>query len=149
MSNDTLHTKALELAQSFSTIPPMFKASPMWLKRWKKRNGISLRCTTNDSQKVPEEYGDILCNFRASIVKYHLEHVVGKHSIRIVSTKAKKGFTIALAAKDNGDKLPALVIFKERGGKLGPRVRQSLAIPDNVHVTASTNGWMTAQLYNW
>ena len=66
---------------------------------------------------------------------------MGKHS---VSTKAKKkGFTVALAAKGNGDKVPALVIFKERDG---PRVRQSLVIPDNVQVTASTNGWMAAQL---
>ena len=33
--------------------------------------------------------------------------------IRIVSTKAlKKGFTVALAAKGNGEKLPALIIFK-------------------------------------
>ena len=63
--------------------------------------------------------------------------VVGKH----FSTKA-----LALAAKGNGDKLPTLVICKECGGQLGPRV---LVIPDNVQVTASTNGCMTAQLYHW
>lgn len=76
--------------------------------------------------------------------------VTGKQSIRVVSTKAtKKGFTVALAAKGCGEKLPALVIFKERGGQLDPRVKQSLVIPTNVKVTASTNGWMTAPLYHW
>ena len=75
---------------------------------------------------------------------------MGKHSIRIVSIKAKKkGFTVALTAKGNGEKLPALIIFKERGGQLGPRVRQSLHIPTNVKVNASVNGWMTASLYHW
>ena len=44
---------------------------------------------------------------------------MGKHSIRIVSIKAKKkGFTVAVAAKGNVDNLPTLVIFKECDGQL-------------------------------
>ena len=46
--------------------------------------------------------------------------------------------------------VPALIIFKERNGVLGPRVRAPLQYPDNVRVTASTNGWMTKEkLLRW
>ena len=44
-------------------------------------------------------------------------------------------------------KLPAVIIFKERGGILGERVRRSLHLPSNVRVRSSTNGWMTATEY--
>ena len=124
VSNKGLRMKALELAKSprFSTIVPSdFMASPMWLKRWKKRNKISLRHSTSDAQKVPEDYHSILKDFRVSIIKSSMQHhltpedivnmdqtmcrfdmvlgrtndVMGKRSIRIVSTKAtKKGFTL-------------------------------------------------------
>lgn len=74
----------------------------------------------------------------------------GTKSIRITTTKStKKGFTVALAANGAGEKLPALIIFKEKGGKLGPRVSKSLSFPANVRVTATTNGWMTSPMYNW
>ena len=63
---------------------------------------------------------------------------VGSKSIRVVTTKAtKKGFTVALAA--NGVS-PAVIIFKEKGGKLGPPVSSHCSI----QVMGSTNGWMTA-----
>ena len=68
----------------------------------------------------------------------------GERTIRIKTTRAeKKGFTVALAATASGKKLPAMIIFKERGGSLGVRVWRSLRIPPNVRVRASTNGWMT------
>ena len=62
----------------------------------------------------------------------------------------KQSFTVALAAKGNGDNLPALVIFKERrgGSYVGPGVKQALIIPNNVWVKASTNGSITASLYH-
>ena len=59
----------------------------------------------------------------------------------------KKGFTVALAAMADGTKLPAVIIFKERVGVLGERVRRSLRVPSNVRVRSSTNGWMTATEY--
>ena len=36
-----------------------------------------------------------------------------------------------------------LVIFKEKNGELGPRVRAALKVPDNVRITTTTIGWMT------
>ena len=36
-----------------------------------------------------------------------------------------------------------MMIFKEKNGVLGPRVKANLRIPTNVVVAASPNGWMT------
>ena len=47
----------------------------------------------------------------------------GEKSICIATTHAeKKGFTVALAATALGTTLPAVIIFKERGGSLGVRI---------------------------
>lgn len=72
----------------------------------------------------------------------------GEQTIRIKTTRAeKKGFTIALAATASGRKLPAVIVFKERGGSLGECVKRKLSIPSNVRVRATTNGWMTSEEY--
>ena len=44
------------------------------------------------------------------------------------------GFTVALAASASWEKLPAVIIFKVRGGWLGTRVVKKLVIPSNVQV---------------
>ena len=76
-------------------------------------------------------------------------HKKGAKTVRIKTTRAeKKGFTVALAATAAGENLPAVVVFKERGGVLGERVRWSLHVPANVRVRATTNGWMTAEEYH-
>ena len=175
VSNKQLMAKSLELAPKLN-IPGRFKASCMWLKCWKLRNRVSLQCTTNDSQKLPVDFCDVLHGFRANIMQQRVQHnispahvfnmdqtmchfdmvpnrmnnSIGKKCIRIVSTKAtNKGFTVAHCANGAGEKVPALIIFKEKGGKLGPRVIKTLTCPPNVLVTASTNGWMTANVYHW
>ena len=130
------------------------------------------RCGTNDAQQLPEQKWPAIKEFREEVIAKkvpgHLvvnmdqtmsrfdtvprrtNEVVGSRTVRIINTKAaKKGFTVALAASGTGVKLPATIIFKERGGQLGPRVRQSLVCPDNVIVTATENGWMTRDCYNW
>ena len=89
-----------------------------------------------------------MCRF--DMVPRRSNDIRGNKRIRITHTRAnKKGFTVALAARGNGEKLPAMVIFKERNGRLGPRVSSQLQIPSNVRVKASQNGWMTADLYHW
>ena len=83
---------------------------------------------------------------RCDIVLNRTNHSKGSKSARITSTKAtKKGSTVALC--DNGaedQKLAALIIFKEKSGKLGPHVSKDLTFPPNVQVTAaSTSDRMT------
>ena len=62
------------------------------------------------------------------------------NNIGVTTKAAKRGFRVA--ANGAGEKLPALLIFKERGGQLGPRVSKSLTAPENVRVVATNNGWM-------
>lgn len=73
-----------------------------------------------------------------------------KKGIKTVWSKTtrveKKGFTVVLAAMENGSKLPVVIISKERG-VLGERVGQSLHLPSNVQVGSSTHGWMTTVDY--
>ena len=46
--------------------------------------------------------------------------------------------------------MPAMMIFKEKNGVLGPRVKANLRIPTNVVAAASPNGWMTRSvLHSW
>ena len=79
----------------------------------------------------------------------HTNHKKGAQTVRKKTTRAeKKGFTVALAVTAAGEKLPAVVVFKERGGVLGERVRRSFHVPANVRVRATTNGWMTAKEYH-
>ena len=172
VTNTSLQTKAMQIAAGlgFTT----FRASNGWLWRWKRRYCVGIRCGTNSSQKVPADYADQIMQFRKTIItvrkakKIDPSHIVnmdqtmcrfdmppartnnirGERTIRIKTTRAeKKGFTVALAAAADGTKLPATIIFKERGGVLGERVRRSLLIPSNVRVRSSTNGWMTATEY--
>eukprot|EP00117_Sycon_ciliatum_P036710 scpid97573/ scgid27596/ len=131
-------------------VPNSFRASPLWLRRFKKRNRVSMRCGTKDSQKVPSDLMPVIREFRKKIIDagtfekrnvYNMDQtmsrfdtvpsstneIMGTRTVRISSTKAtKKGFTVAPAANGAGENLPALVIFKDRGGVLGPRVRQQL-----------------------
>ena len=70
--------------------------------------------------------------------------VRGEKDVRIATGGgAKKGFTVALCARASGDKLPAYLVFKEKGGKIPPKVMANLVIPRNIKVTATKNGWMT------
>lgn len=140
VSNKQLEVKALELGPMHN-IPPSFKASSMWLKRWNRRNSVCLHFATDDSQKVPEDYWNVLNSIRSSIIKLQIQHsypkssifnmdqtmcrfdmppnrtndILGTKSICIVSMKAtKKGFTVTLCTNGMGEKLSAFIIFKEK-----------------------------------
>ena len=174
MSNQLLKTKALQIAGGLKL--EGFRASCGWLSRWKRRYGVTVGVTvgTNNTQRLPADYADHLHTFRKSVIVIRKAENIGhadiinmdqtmcrfdmppsrtnnkrgERTIRIKTTRAeKKGFTVALAATASEKKLLAMIVFKERGGSLGVRVRRSLHIPPNVRVRGTTNGWMTAQEY--
>lgn len=76
---------------------------------------------------------------------------IGERTVRIRTTgSTKNGFTVALCVSASGIKLPAFIIFKERSGRIPPRVQITLSVPHNVVVEANQNGWMTApMLHTW
>ena len=173
VTNSDLTRKALQIALGLGLTS--FKASPGWLLRWKRRHSVGLRFGTNSSQLVPTDYAELIQELQASIIgiqkakdilpshiinmdqtmcrfdmlSSQTNNVRGSRTIRIKTTKAeKKGFTVALAATAAGAKLPAVIIFKERNGILGERIKKKMNIPSNVRVQALTNGWMTAAEYH-
>ena len=74
----------------------------------------------------------------------------GQKAVWIATTGGQKGgFTIALCAFADAMKLPALIIFKERGGKLAELFRTAIKCPDNIKITDTTNGWMTTEKLMW
>ena len=75
--------------------------------------------------------------------------VKGKKDVKVKTTgNEKRGFTVALGAFADGTKMRPWVIFKEKNGVLGPRVRKKLVIPDGIVVRASTSGWHQQHLVN-
>ncbi len=117
-----------------------FRPTNMWLRGWKRRFGVGMRCGTNASQKVPADFADQLTQFRKAVIRcrkthsitpsaiYNMDqtmvrfdmpskrtnHKKGSKDVRVKTTKAeKKGFTVALGASATGEKLPAAIFFKE------------------------------------
>ena len=115
-----------------------FIASRGWLRNLFVRHNITLKCRTTVGQKVPETVIPKLMNFiifvRSFILRqrYELSHIgamdetpvwldmpaettvdfVGMKSIPIKITGHEKSrFTVCLAAKANGIKLPPFLVF--------------------------------------
>lgn len=107
-----------------------------------------MQASTNSSQRMPADFAEQLQKFRRSIIKARKAHKIeppdinmdqmmvcfdmprarltlleARRTFRMKTTKAeKKGFTVALAATAAGEKLPAVIFFKEKG-VLGDQVR--------------------------
>lgn len=173
--NKDLMRKAMQIAGGLEL--DGFSASAMWLKRWKKRHGVSSRRGTSTNQKVPADFEQQLFDFRRAVLRLRHRHMYplwdimnmdqtmvrfdmvpsrtnnrkGMKQVRTKTTKAeKRGFTVALLAAADGTKLPAFVLFKERNGEIPRRARLQLQVPDNIRVTATRNGWMTREaLLSW
>ena len=74
--------------------------------------------------------------------------ICGVRQVRLKTTgSTKRGFTVAFCCNAVGDKLPAMLIFKERNGVLGPLVVAQLELPPNVILAASISGCMTQHLF--
>ena len=169
--NDDLKAKGRLVAREMGMND--FKASDGWLRRWKKRNFVGIRRGTNEAQKIPEDYADKISEFQREIIAKRREHDYADHAIgnmdqtmarfdmapsttnnvrnerniRIATGGgSKKGFTVALAARADGTKLPAYCVLKEPSGRIPPRVMANLVVPHNIRLAASKNGWMTGEL---
>ena len=105
---------------------------------------------TNDSLKCPDDYLQIQL-FRSLCTNLQLKHSLSPFQVTnmdqtmcrfdMVPHEAnKKGFTVV------EESFQPFLFSKN---PLGPRVEKNLMIPGNVRVQASTNVWMTTQLYLW
>ena len=122
VSNDDLKEKAREVARGVDDLGE-FKGSDGWLQRWKKRNRVAIRRGTNESQKLPEDFGGQVSDFKNAVhtkrreqdytlanignvhetmVRFDMapkstNNIKGENTVRIATTGgAKKGFTVVL-----------------------------------------------------
>ncbi|KAH9378691.1 hypothetical protein HPB48_004206 [Haemaphysalis longicornis] len=104
-----------------------FNASSQYLSRLKKRFNLSLRATTNDSQKIPcrgsvglpkdgrhaAPPASLQSMLRRDQPTSRTNNVVEGASIRISNTKySLRGITVALCATTAGIRLPVFIILK-------------------------------------
>lgn len=171
VTNKMLSEESVKIARSLGILTE-FKASSMYLQRWKNRFHVSMRKGTNESQKLPVDHAEAIEGFLKAIRSYRIKNnyssynicnmdqtmvrfdepygrtneILGTKTVRIVNTGCRKrGFTVALAGAASGHKFPAFLILKEPTGRIPARVYSELKIPSNVKVTCSKNGWMTSK----
>lgn len=152
-----LRVKAKELSTNRE-----FKASLGWYANWKRRHAISMRTKTTLAQRLPADMEDKIMTFHWFVVRaqrrcgYPLSHIInmeetpmrfklpatrtleftGNQTVPITSCGAdKQSFTVALAVKANGEKLPAKVILK------GVRQLKIQVLP-RMQVSVHKRGWM-------
>ena len=66
VSNDDLKEKAREVARGVDDLGE-FKGSEWWLQKWKNRNHVAIRRGTNESQKLPEDFGCQVSDFMNAV----------------------------------------------------------------------------------
>ena len=141
---------------------PEFKASLGWYSNWKRRHSISMRAKTSLAQRLPADMEDKVVEFHRFVLRsrqrwgYDLSRILnmdktpmqfelpatrtleftGSRTVPVLSCGAdKQSFTVALAVKANGEKLPPKVIFKG--------VRQlNINTPPRIQISVHKKGWM-------
>lgn len=67
---------------------------------------------------------------RFDLVPNRSDSIKGQKQVRIKTSNSEKcGFTVALHEASNGEKLAAMIIFKEKSGLIPSWVQSSLNIP--------------------
>ena len=123
-------------AKEFSSNPE-FKASIGWYNNYKRRHTVSMRAKTTLAQRLPADMEEKIIEFHRFVLRahrrhdYQLSHILdetptrfelpatrtleftGNRTVPILSCGGdKQSFTVVLAVKANGEKLPPKVIFK-------------------------------------
>lgn len=141
---------------------PEFKASPRWYTKWKRRHAISMRSKMTLAQRLPADMEDKVVEFHRFVLRarqrcgYKSSQILnmdetlmrfelpatrtlefsGTRTVPILSRGGdKQSFTVVLAVKANGEKLPPKVIFQG--------VRQlRIKVPRRMQVSVHKNAWM-------
>ena len=152
-----IRLKAKELSSD-----PEFKASPGWYTKWKRCHAISMRSKTTLAQRLPADMEDKVVEFHRFVLRarqrcgYESSQILnmdetpmrfelpatrtlefsGNRTVPILSCGGdKQSFTVVLAVKADGEKLPPKVIFKG--------VRQlRIEVPRRMQVSVHKKAWM-------
>ena len=157
VNSTMIRLKAKELSSD-----PAFKASPGWYTKWKRRHAISMRSKTTLAQRLPADMEDKVVQFHRFVLRarqrcgYESSQILnmdetpmrfelpatrtleftGTRTVPILSCGGdKQSFTVVLAVKADGGKLPPKVIFKG--------VRQlRIEVPRKMQVSVHKKAWM-------
>ena len=162
MNSLMLRLKAKELSSN-----PEFKVSLGWYTNWKCRHPISMRAKTTLAQRLPADMEEKVIEFHRFVLRsrqrcsYNPSHILnmdetpmrfelpamrtleftGNRTVLILSCGGdKQSFTVVLAAKVSGEKLPPKVIFK---GAHQLRIQ----VPPRMQVSVHKKGWMDEGLF--
>lgn len=151
-----IRLKAKELSSD-----PAFKASPGWYTKWKRRHAISMRSKPTLAQRLPADMEDKVVQFHRFVLRarqrcgYESSQILnmdetpmrfelpatrtleftGTRTVPILSCGGdKQSFTVVLAVKADGGKLPPKVIFK------GVRQLQ-IEVPRKMQVSVHKKAW--------
>ena len=152
-----IRLKANELSSD-----PEFKASPGWYTKWKRRHAISMRSKTTLAQHLPADMEDKVVEFHRFVLRarqhcgYESSQILnmdetpmrfelpatrtleftGNRTVPISSCgDDKQSFTVVLAVKADGEKLPPKVIFT------GVRELR-IEVPRRMQVSVHKMAWM-------
>ena len=166
VSTNVICLKAKLIAQK-SGLGEKFRATKSWCYRFMERQGFSVRCRTTVAQKLPKDYEDKLVNFQRFIITKRKQHnfelsqignadqtpltfdVVtnstiaekGVKSVPIVTTGHDKDrFTVMLACRGDGSKLPPYIVFKRK------TLPKKMVFPPGVIVRCQEKGWMNEEM---
>ena len=166
VSTNVICLKAKLIAQK-SGLGEKFRATKSWCYRFMERQGFSVRRRTTVAQKLPKDYEDKLVNFQRFIIAKRKQHnfelsqignadqtpltfdVVtnstiaekGVKSVPMVTTGHDKDrFTVMLACRGDGSKLPPYVVFKRK------TLPKKMVFPPGVIVRCQEKGWMNEEM---
>ena len=79
VSNQLLKTRAIQIAGGLKIAG--FRASCGWLSQWKQWYNVGVRAGTNNAQKIPADYADLLHSFRKSVITIRKAENIGPADI--------------------------------------------------------------------
>ena len=164
-----IRNKAKYLHQEKNSGQSSFKASRGWLRRFFKRQGLSLRRKTTQGQHLPSELVSRLTSFIAHLRLKQIKHAypsknvvtmdetacwfdcvsdstvekTGAKDVQLKTTgHEKQRYTVILAARADGTKELPCVVFKGKGKRVEPELKNMTGI----RIYFSDNGWMNSDL---
>jgi len=163
VSTNVICLKAKSVAQKLGIAETSFKASKCWCYGFMERAGFSIRRRTTITQRLPQDYEEKLIKFQCYVIAQRKKHdfelkyirnadqtpltfdIVtnstvsekGVKSVSILTTGHEKDrFTVMLACRGDGTKLPPYIVFKRK------TLPKNANFPKEVFVRCQEKGWM-------
>ncbi|XP_077573837.1 uncharacterized protein LOC144197115 isoform X2 [Stigmatopora nigra] len=151
VSTVTIRLRAKALAEELKI--QHFQGGPSWCFRFMKRHHLSIKTWNSVPQILAADGAEKMADFRSSCAKKINDKLMQPHNITnmdevpltfdipvkngtaTLAIRKTVSFTVVLGCHANGQKLPPMVIFKQK-------TPLQEVFPDGVVVKTNQNGWM-------